>query len=49
MEKVKDYLVGKIEEEVENLNNLEPGSEEHSRSVEDLCKMIKVLNESESF
>lgn len=41
-EQIKELLGGEIKDEIENLSTLEPGSEEHSKAVENLAKLYRL-------
>ncbi len=41
-EQIKELLGGEIESEIENLSTFEPGSEEHSKAVENLAKLYRL-------
>lgn len=47
MNDVKNFLEGEILDEFDTLQELDRGSEEHSRAVDDICKMCKTLGELE--
>lgn len=41
-EQIKELLGGEIKGEIEKLSTLEPGSEEHSKAVENLAKLYRL-------
>lgn len=44
---LKDVLTGEVIDQIEGLDDIEPGSEEHSRAVTDISKLLQQLNEGE--
>lgn len=44
---LKEALTGEVIDQIEGLDYIEPGSEEHSRAVTDISKLLQQLNEGE--